>query len=144
MEQPKQTPDTPQEESIFNEADFNMQGYDKHIRNARIMLFIIAGLQLLSILLEGPLPDEVLYIVIAIQSFIAAVFVGLAFWTKKKPYVALLTALIFYLTVFIIFGILDPSNFYRGIIMKVVVVVLLIQGIRNGKEAEELKKTFGK
>lgn len=27
------------EETIFDQAEFSMEGYDKHIKNARIMLF---------------------------------------------------------------------------------------------------------
>jgi hypothetical protein len=145
MEQPKQTTDTPQEETIFNEADWNMQGYDKHIRNARIMLYIVAGLQLLPLLLlpEG-LDDDARNLLIILQVIFAAVFVGLAIWTKYKPFAALLTAMIFFLGIWVLGGILNPASIFSGIILKVILIVLLILGIRNAKEAEELKKTYGR
>ena len=47
---------------------------------------------------------------------IAAVFVALAFWTKKKPYTAILTALI----------------------------IMLVLGLRNAKESQHLMEAYGK
>lgn len=143
MEQ--QNPNTPQEETIFNEADWNMQGYDKHIRNARIMLYIVAGLQLIPIfLLPAGITDEARYIAIGAQLFFVAIFIGLAIWTKYKPFAALLTAIIFFLAIWLLGAILNPASIFSGILIKVVLMVLLIMGIRNAREAEALKKTFNK
>jgi hypothetical protein len=143
MEQ--QTPNTPQEETIFNEADWSMQGYDKHIRNARIMLYIVAGLQLLPLLMiPDGITDEGKYILIGSQLFFVAVFIGLAIWTKYKPFAALLTALIIFIAIWIVGAIFNPASIFSGIIIKIIVIVLLILGIRNAREAESLKKTFNK
>lgn len=38
-------------ETIFTEADFNMSGYDKHIRHARNACFISAGLLFINALI---------------------------------------------------------------------------------------------
>jgi hypothetical protein len=143
--EPKQTPDTPQEETIFTDQDWSMQGYDKHIRNARIMLFIVAALQLLPLLtLPNNIADEVRYFVIGLQAVFAAVFVGLAIWTKYKPFAALLTAMIFFAGIWVLGAVLNPATIFEGLAIKIIVIVLLILGIRNAKEAEELKKTYGK
>lgn len=145
MEEPKQNTETPQEETIFNEADWNMQGYDKHIRNARIMLFIVAGLQLVPLLtIPADLPDEAKYLAIGLQLFFAVVFVGLAIWTKYKPFAALLTAMIFFVGIWVLGAVLNPGTIFSGLAIKIVLVVLLILGIRNAKEAQELKKTYGR
>lgn len=144
MVQPQQNPETPQEESVFNEADFSMKGYDKHIRTARIILFIIAGLQLIAIFLLPDMPEEARMISIGVYVFFAAVFAGLAIWSKYKPFAALLTALIVYLAIYVVSGIIDPSYFIKGILIKIVIVIMLILGVRNAKEGEDLKKTFGK
>jgi hypothetical protein len=144
MEQQK-TPDTPQEETIFTDQDWSMQGYDKHIKNARIMLFIVAALQFLPLLtLPDNITDEAKYFLIGFQTFFAAVFVGLALWTKYKPFAALLTALLFFIGIWVLGAILDPASIFQGIVVKIIVIVLLILGIRNAKEAEELRKTYGK
>jgi hypothetical protein len=62
MEQP---PNPNTEETIFPESEFSMEGYDKHIRNARIMLFILAGLFLLSLFSLMPFDDNPLKLVMA-------------------------------------------------------------------------------
>jgi hypothetical protein len=144
MQQPNQDPETQQEESIFNEADWSTQGYDKHIRNARIMLYIVAGLQLLPLLTLGPIAEDVYWIVIGLQLFFVAVFVALAIWTKYKPFAALMTAMIFFICIWLLGAILNPATIFSGILVKVIVVILLILGIRNAREAEEVKKTFNR
>lgn len=144
MEQ-QQTPDTPQEETIFTDQDWSMQGYDKHIKNARNMLFVVAALQFLPLFtMSANITDEAKYFIIGFQVFFAAVFVGLGIWTKYKPFAALLTAMLFFIGIWVLGAILDPATIFQGIIVRVIVIVLLILGIRNAKEAEELRKTYGK
>ena len=141
--QQEETP-KPNEESIFTEADYSMEGYDKPIRRARTMLFIIAGLQLVILAFMAGGNDESNWITIAIGVFVALVFVILGIWTRKKPFAALLIALIFYIALMAGDGILDPMSLFRGIIFKIAVIVLLILGLRNAKEAIDLRKSFGK
>jgi hypothetical protein len=104
----EQSNESPQEESVFAEEEFSMEGYDKHIRNARILLFV------------------------------------LALWTRKRPYTALLCAMIFYLSLIGISALMDPSTIIQGWIWKIVIIILLILGLRNGKEAQDMMDTFGK
>ena len=108
------------------------------------MLFVIAGIQLIPIFMLGPLEENVKLIAIGIYLFISAVFVGLAFWTRKSPYPALITATIFFVSLHVLFAILDPATIIQGLILKVVAIVLLVLGIRNAKEAKDLKEAFGK
>ena len=140
----EQKPEPNPEETIFEEADFSMEGYDKHVRNARIMLFIISGLQLLPLLFLGPLPSSARLIVAAISIFVSAVFFVLALWTKQKPYTALLFASIVYILLVAINGILDPRTLLQGAIIKVMIMVLLILGLRNARDAQRMKDTFGR
>jgi UDP-N-acetylmuramyl pentapeptide phosphotransferase/UDP-N-acetylglucosamine-1-phosphate transferase len=142
--QPHPTAESP-ESSIFQESDYSMAGYDKHIRNARNMLFIVAGVQLVAGFFSVKDQEEPgKTISIAIVVGVALIFAGLAFWTKKKPFAALLTALILYGSLLILDAIFEPSSIIKGIILKVAIIVSLISGIRNAKEAEDLKKAFGK
>ncbi len=140
---PEKEETPPTDQSIFNETDFAIRAYDKNIKNARIMLFVIAGLQLLTIFFLGSLPEDARWIAIGIVVFISMVFVGLGLWTRKEPYKALLIAIIVYGGLIIADAIFDPTTIYKGIILKVIAIVLLIKGMKNAKEAEELKKTFG-
>ena len=141
MEQ--QTP-PPAEESIFNEADYSMEGYDKHVRNARITLYVIAGLSLLSIVLLPPLEDLAKYIAIGLVVFIAAVYVALGLWSKKKPFTAILIGLIVFVVLQVLNAIADPSTLLQGWYIKIAVPLFLILGLRNAKEIQDRKKAFGK
>ena len=135
------TGEVPQE-NILNESDFSMDGYDKHIRTARIWLFIVAGVQLIPIFMLFPIDSVNKWVQLGILAFIGLVFVGLAFWTKKKPVAAIVTALILYVLLVLSDGLVDWTEIFKGIIMKIAIVVALIVGLRNAREAENLKKAF--
>jgi hypothetical membrane protein len=139
-------PSTPNaEETIFPESDFSMEGYDKHIRNARIMLFILAGLFLLSLLGLTPFDDNPLKLVMAgIIVLFAAAYIALAFWTKKKPYTAILTALILFISLQVLSFLLQPASIFQGWFLKIIVILLLILGLRNAKESQRMMEAYGK
>jgi hypothetical protein len=148
MEQPNTPQDqpsaAPQEESIFQESDYSMEGYDKHIRTARNILFFLAGIQALGFFSIRDEEGIVLYISIGVIILFMLLFVGLALWTKKKPFTALLIALILYVSLLITDAIIDPTDLYKGLILKIGIIVSLIAGLRNAKEAQDLRKAFGK
>jgi hypothetical protein len=141
MEQPA---GSPQEESIFEASDFSTRRYEKKIRNARIILFIIACAHVLAIFTTLKMPEPEIWFAMGIDAVVALVFFALAFWTKQKPYTALLTAIIVYVSLIVIGGIVDPSTQYKGLFIKIIFIVMLIQGIRDGKQAQDLKETFEK
>ena len=134
----------PQEESIFQESDYSMEGYDKHIRQARNALFVVAAIQFIGVFFVKSENELARNISMGILGFIALIFVGLAFWTKKRPYTALMTALIIYGALVLLDAIVDPSTIIKGIVLKIGIIIALISGLRNAREAVELRKAFGK
>jgi len=134
-------------QTIFSGEEFSMQGYDKHIRQARNAIWIAAGVLLLNLLyLAATIPDgyEYLWIDMLIWGAFVAGFVVLGIWSKKKPYTAIVCALILY-SVFIIFNaVLDLTTLYKGIILKVVIIVLLAKGISDAREAQRMQEQLGK
>jgi len=134
-------------ETIFSEEEFSTKGYDKHIRQARNAIFIAAGVLVLNLIILGvSVPDayEYLWIDILIWGAFIAGFILLGFWTKKKPYTAIVSALILYI-VFIIFNaVLDMTTIYKGIILKIVIIVLLVKGINDAREAQRMQEQLGK
>ncbi len=133
------------DESVFEGIDYSMKGYDKPIRRARILLFIIAGLQLLPLfILDKELDDMSRLLVIGSSIFSSVVFAALAFWSRSKPYPALLIALVFYLLLIgVAAALTGMMSLMQGLIVKGIVVVLLIAGVKNAKEADNIRKTFG-
>lgn len=122
-----------------------MEGYDKHIRNARILLFVIAGLSLLALMYVLPLDGsfEKIFMLVWVLAF-AGAFVALGFWTKKKPYTALLVALILFIAIQVLSAIGDPASLLQGWVFKIIIIVMLINGLRNAKESQRMMETFGR
>jgi len=132
-------------ETIFNEQDFSIKGYDKHIRQARNALFIAAALLLLSairLFSEYPFDIEVMWLDYLIWTAYIGGFVALAFWTKKKPYYAIIGGLILLGVFILINAIIEPSSIVGGIFFKIAVIVFLVKGLGDAKEAQALQKTF--
>jgi len=119
-----------------------MNGYDKHIRNARIMLFILAALTLVPLAQLMPFNDSRSWIAAGIVLVFAAIFVFLALWTRKRPYTAIMTALIFFVAMLVLSAFMDPAAILQAWVLKIVVIVLLILGLRNGKEAQNMMDAF--
>lgn len=110
------------------------------VTKARNALFIIGGFYVLMGFAEAFLLDghELLFGII--DWIIAGVFIGLGFWTNSKPFVSLLIGLIFYVCLVLLFFAVEPETILRGIIWKVVIIVVLVKGIMNAMEEEKNKK----
>ena len=133
-------------ETIFSADEFSLKGYDKHIRQARNAIFAVAVLLVINIFVSGSnLPEgyEYLWMDLIIWGFFIAGFIFLGFWTKKKPYYAIVGALCLYATFIILNAVLDINTLYKGLLFKIIIVVLLVKGINDAKEAQELQKSFG-
>ncbi|MBC7866801.1 MAG: hypothetical protein H7X88_04635 [Gloeobacteraceae cyanobacterium ES-bin-316] len=136
----------PNEESIFSPEEFSLKGYDKHIRQARNAIFAVAGLLVINlVILCFSLPDgyEYLWLDFSIWGVFIAGFIWLGFYTKKKPYYAIIGALCLYAAFIALNAVLDITTLYKGLLFKIITVVVLFKGINDAKEAQELQRTFG-
>jgi len=128
-------------ESIFTPEEFSIEGYDKHIRQARNAIFAAAGILLLNVIILAftvPAEYEYLWIDVLIWGLFIAGFIILGFWTKKKPYYAIIGALILYGILILLNAFIDITSIYKGIIFKIAVIVFLIKGIKDAKEAQNM------
>jgi len=121
-----------------------LQGYEAGVRKARNALFVTAVLtfigELISIELTGLTFTPVLVGIALVE---AAIFVGLALWTKKKPY----TAIIIGLAVFIGLWILAivGSGFrgaIGGIIVRIIIISYLISALKPARAWEGAKRNM--
>ena len=134
-------------QSIFSEEEFSMTGYDKHIRQARNSLFAIAILLFINVVIlyySNQDYAEYIWIDLLVYGGFIAAFIALGFWTKKKPYTAIVSGLVLYGLFIFLNAIIDPVTIVKGIIFKVFVIVLLIKGLKDAKEAQALKENFKK
>ncbi len=149
MEQ-KQLPELPDqqkaEENVI--ADYydgmkqlEMQGHETSIRKARNTLFVAAVLVFIGEMYSiSQLPDGISPLAITIVLIESGIFVALAFWTKKRPYSAILTGIIL---IFLYWGLsvyASPENIFRGVLARIVMIVYLVRATGDAKKWEELKK----
>jgi hypothetical protein len=120
-----------------------MEGYDKHIRQARNVLFVAAGLLVLNAIFlfsNYPFDIEVMWLDYLIWTVYIGGFIALGFWTKKKPYYAIIGGLILLGIFILVNAIIDPSSIFGGIFFKIAVVIFLIKGLGDAKEAQQIKE----
>lgn len=130
---------------IFEEIDFDIREHDKQIRQARNTIFIVAAIQFLFGIVSGyQIGSETGWLVFAVTGFIAIIFLALGIWTKKKPYTAILIALILYSSLLAIDLIIQPSTVLKGIIIKLFIIGYLIRGLGKAKEAQHWAQAFRK
>ncbi|HEY6062186.1 MAG TPA: hypothetical protein VIV35_01180 [Chitinophagaceae bacterium] len=121
-----------------------MEGYETGIRKARNALFVTAALVLLgeiiSIAAAGIGYPPLTIAIIAVE---VGVFIGLAFWTKTKPYSAIIAGLIVFILLWIISIIVASKAgkpIYSGIIVRIIIVSVLASALKSAKAWEDLKK----
>lgn len=133
--------------SIFTEEEFSTVGYDKHIRQARNAIFWVAGLLTVNVAMlfmrEGEVYEYMWLDFLIYGGFIGA-FIFLGFFTKKKPYTAIIMALILYTLFILLNAVIEPMTLLKGILFKIITYVFLIKAINDAKEAQEMQKTFGR
>ena len=66
------------------------------------------------------------------------IFVGLAWWARRQPTLALLSAGIVYLGLAVVDALLVPGLALLGLPVKIVIVVLLVQAFRAGRKPRRL------
>jgi ABC-type transport system involved in multi-copper enzyme maturation permease subunit len=132
--------------SIFTEEEFSIVGYDKHIRQARNAIFWVAGLLTVNVAMlfmrEGEVYEYMWLDFLIYGGFIGA-FIFLGFFTKKKPYTAIIMALILYTLFILLNAVIEPMTLLKGFLFKIITYVFLIKAINDAKEAQEMQKTFG-
>ena len=124
-------------------ANVNVQKIDlevaeKKINQARNYVFVIAAFTFLSSAVSYFISNDT--ITALINLVLTGIYVGLAFWTKKKAFAAILVALILYLTIHTVNAFIDPLTIVKGIFIKIIIIGLLIKGIRGSLEAEKINQ----
>jgi len=136
---------SPSGDTIFNEV-YDLAPYEKTMKNARVWLYVIAAIQFAMGIYEYySTPERTVGIIaFGIDAAVAIAFLGLALWSRKNPVPAFTTALIIYLVFNIGFMILDTSNIYRGIILKIFATIALVKANIDARKYEEMRASLGK
>jgi hypothetical protein len=139
MEEQQSQQTATEEKSIFNEV-LDTSQYQKSMKNARIWLYVIAAFQFIMGIIEYSREADktVGLIAFAVDAFLGIVFIGLALWSKRKPYLAFITALVTYIAIIILVAILEPANIVRGILFKILITIALVRAIKDAKKYEQV------
>lgn len=105
----------------------------KTLNKGRYALIVIGALYILMGILEGFLMPGNQLLFGIVDWVIAAIFIGLGVWSFTKPYVALISGLIFYLSLNLLFAVVDPMNIIKGVVLKIIIISYLIYSIKVQK-----------
>lgn len=107
------------------------------IRKARNILFFVGAINLVIGVILGAIQEDNITIVASI--IIAGIYFGLGIWCNHKPFPAILTGLIVYISLHAMAAIVDPTTIVRGVILKIIVIVGFVKGFKAVKESEGLQ-----
>jgi hypothetical protein len=121
-----------------------IQGYETAIRKARNALIATAILVFIGELVSaGAAGIGITPEVIGIALVEAGIFAALAFWTRKKPYSAILIGLILFVLMWVASIVINGTQgIFSGIIIRVVVIVYLARALKDAKAWEQTKKSM--
>lgn len=120
---------TPEEQKQFS-IDYSVNSFEKdiakdRIKQARIILFVIAAFTIIQALVQYFNDSGVVLLVINLM--IAGIYTGLGFWAGRRAFAAILTAGIIFFAVILLSAAFDPATIFSGIIFKVIIIVALVR-----------------
>lgn len=135
---PQRGPEAEQKKFITNKRLLLIQldGMQSQIKKGRNALFITAAIMVISYALGYA---QVGTPALIEGLIVCGAFVGFGFWANKNPFPAVLTGLIFLLTLYIIYAILSPITILSGIIVKIALISTLIYGLKAAHQAKKFK-----
>ncbi|MDB5147523.1 MAG: zinc-ribbon protein, partial [Mucilaginibacter sp.] len=122
--------------------EIDMFTYNKTLRQAGNTLYYLAGVFVFSGLLYFFMhkdQPEILAVVIT-NIIMAAIFLVLGTYSKKKPLACIISGLSLYVIVQVLNAIVDPISIAQGIIIKIVIIGYMIKGIKSAMEVEKIRK----
>ena len=144
----------PEQLSVFDTNDelleYDRDQYRAGVRKARNTLFVAGGLMFVvdmfmlavqvSKLNGAEINYTYLYGVIGLDIFLLGAFIALGLWTKRKPYTAILIGLVLFCAIQLFAMIGDPSNIYKGVVVKLVVIISLVSGLKKAKALQQMDR----
>lgn len=122
--------------------DLEMQGYETGIKKARNTLFVTAGLVFLSEMIGASVQGiPVTALLVGIAAVEAGLFVALGFWTKTKPFTAIIVGLILFIGLWVLtIALTSTEAIYKGILVKIIIISYLASALKPAKAWEDAKK----
>lgn len=124
----------------LNSRKLRLKDANKKLKTAKIVLYVLIGFSLLGATYYYFVPED---FASAISSIVVAiVYLGLLSWVDKNPFAALLSALIFYVTLQVMGVLIEPASIFKGLIIKIVVISALIKGVSSAQQVKQIRGQF--
>jgi uncharacterized membrane protein len=138
-----------QKEIFYHQLEskkWDLKDLDQKIHNARLTLWIIAGLTFLFAIINyfSHSDNDEAILLLILNIVIAIVFLLISSWAKEKPFSALILGLVAYVGLNLYFIMEGRQELNFAAIGKLIIVALLVKGIISAREAEEMKKEVDK
>ncbi|CAM1362024.1 conserved membrane hypothetical protein [Tenacibaculum sediminilitoris] len=112
-------------------------GAGEKIKSARNTLFVLCGIMIVYGFIYYFSTKSILDL--GVNFFVALIYLALAFWSEKKPFIALLSGLLLYLTLIIISAIIDPTSIVKGILWKFLIISYIGKGLYSAFDLQKVK-----
>lgn len=103
------------------------------------ILQLVFGAVIVFALQNSPQVGEIPMTVYLMVFGIGIVFLGLAFWARSNPLPPAIIGLVLFITVHLLDALQDPSALVRGILIKIIIIVVLVQAISAGLKHRQLQ-----
>ena len=136
---------TEKEKSIHIGRFINKKGVvqdsSNAIGNVRKILFVLAGLYVISIIVLFS-NASAHWIDLAFNGFLVGIFLLCALLVKREPVFFTAFALVALVGVYILLAVIDPMSLLNGIIFKVLIVGSLLYSLLLSFKAKKFKKQY--
>ncbi|AYL95979.1 zinc ribbon domain-containing protein [Mucilaginibacter celer] len=116
--------------------------YNKSLRQATNTLYYLSGIFVFAALIYFGLhkddPDVVAVVITNI--IMAAIFLVLGSYSKRKPLACLVSGLSLYVIVQVLNAVVSPTSLLQGILVKIIIIGYMIRGIKSAMDVEKIRK----
>ena len=102
---------------------------------------VVFGVIMYMMLKDDPRVDpDAANILLATVIGVGVLFFGLAFWARVNPLPAAIVGLVLFVSLHLWEAVADPTSIARGIIFKVIIIVVLVKAIQAGVQHRDLRR----
>jgi hypothetical protein len=100
--------------------------------------YLVSGL-VMYLVLQDRLTDLGKQLLLYPAIGLCAIHIGLWAWAKKAPLAAAIVALVLFVSLHVTNAVLEPGSIYKGIVIKIIFVSILVKAIQAGYEVHRLR-----
>jgi len=116
-----------------------LESKKKAITKARVLLYVLAGLNLIIGLILGLFVSVNIPVLIAC-GIGAIIYLLLGAWSENQPFPAILSGFFVYLVFNIMSAFADPNTIYKGLILKILIITWFVYGFKGAIDSRKLER----